>query len=94
MKKFKFLAALAAMVLLFSGCQRNTTLTRNDAQAIALENAGYTVQEVWDLEVEFERAWSGDYYEVSFDTAAKEYEYKIDAQSGTVLYRETDRNHR
>ena len=94
MKKLKFIVALAVVLLLVSGCQRKVTLTQNDAQAIALEDAGYTAQEVWDLEVELDRQWSGAYYEVSFEASGKEYEYKIDAQTGEIRHRDADRDDR
>ena len=60
-------------------------LTADEAKTIALQHAA--VQELdtvdWEIELDYEREKT--VYEVSFDTREWEFEYEIDAVSGTVL---------
>ena len=56
------------------------------AMKIALADSGVEERRVGDVEVELERTTGGEYYEVEFDFGAYEYEYRIDAVTGEVLY--------
>ncbi len=60
-------------------------ITEAEAQAIALEHAGLTEQEVSRLQVR--RDWDDgrQEYEVEFHGDYLEYEYEIDAASGRIL---------
>lgn len=58
-------------------------LTAEKARDIALKHAGVTAAQVAGLEVELEE--NDREYEISFHAKGLEYEYKIDASSGTVL---------
>lgn len=61
------------------------TIGVEKAQSIALQAAGFTADQVRDLEVSPELDEYNPYYEVSFKSGGMEYEYKIQAQDGTIL---------
>ena len=63
---------------------------RDAAKAAALEHAG--VSSVWDYECELEYEHGKTVYEISFESGGYEYEYEIDAFSGSVLKSEKDRD--
>ena len=63
---------------------------KDAAAAIALEDAGLTRDQVWDLDVDLERGFRVSWYEVGFDFGGKEYEYRIDAVSGEILSHHTE----
>ena len=51
----------------------------------ALDHAGLTAAQVYDIDTEFEKERSSAWYEVAFETIGTEYEYIIDAASGSIL---------
>ena len=51
----------------------------------ALDQAGLTSAQVYDIDTEFEKERSSAWYEVDFETMGTEYEYIIDAASGSIL---------
>lgn len=57
-------------------------ITAEEAKRKALEFAGKTEDEVFDLEVEFDADDGIIVYEVEFDADGKEYEYEINAKTG------------
>ena len=59
----------------------STTIGRDAAIEAALADAGLTRSGVYDIDVDYEHG----YYEVSFESAAGEFEYRIDARSGAIL---------
>ena len=75
---------------------QNTTPSTNQyigqekAKAIALANAGFTASEVRKLKVKLDREHGKMIYEVEFDKGQTEYEYEIDALSGTILDLDVD----
>ncbi len=60
-------------------------ITREDALAAALADAGLAETEVYDVDIELERRISSAYYEVDFETQSTEYEYDIEAFTGEIL---------
>lgn len=58
-------------------------ISRDRAKQIALGNAG--VSNVRDLSIEFDREGGKTIYEVSFESGNKDYEYDIDAVTGSIL---------
>lgn len=58
-------------------------ISRDRAKQIALGNAG--VSNVRDLSIEFDREGGKMIYEVSFESGNKDYEYDIDAVTGSIL---------
>ena len=59
----------------------STTIGRDAALEAALTDAGLTRSGAYDIDVDYEHG----YYEVSFESAAGEFEYRIDARTGAVL---------
>ena len=60
-------------------------ITEAQAQAIALEHAGLTEQEVSRLQVRADWHDGRQEFEVEFNAGYLEYEYEIDAASGRIL---------
>ena len=67
------------------------TITRERAIEIALQDAGLTKEAVTDLEAELDKERNGLFWEVSFETREKEYDYEIHAYDGTVAKVETEK---
>ena len=66
------------------------TIGVEQAKTIALQAAGYSADQVGELEVSSELDDRTPHYEVSFKADGMEYEYKIQAQDGTILSQEKD----
>ncbi len=62
-----------------------TRLTAEQAQAIALEHAGFSADQVQYLRTEYEVDDRIPEYEVSFHEGRWEYEYEIHAETGEIL---------
>lgn len=94
MKKLLATILVFALILpVLAGCQSalaaaNTPVTPEKALDIALEDAGLTVPEVHDVEVEPDRAQGSTHYDVDFEKDGKDYDYEIDAETGTVVDKE------
>lgn len=67
-----------------------TALTREEAEAIALEHAGFTADQVKYLHTEYEIDDGRPQFEVSFHQDRWEYDYEIDGETGRVLSFEKD----
>ena len=65
-------------------------LTAEEAQAIALEHAGFTADQVRFLRTEPELRDRVPHYDVEFAEGRWEYEYEIHAETGAVLSFEKD----
>lgn len=57
------------------------------AKAIALDQAGVSETEVWDMEIELDSERGQMVYEIEFDSAAGEFSYDIDAYTGAIYKR-------
>lgn len=66
------------------------TLSTEDAQAIALEHAGFTAEQVSQLRVEYEIDDGIPQYDVEFREGRWEYSYEIHAETGAILSYEKD----
>ncbi len=66
-------------------------MSREAALAIAYAEAGVAEADVIRPKIELDREGSLYVYEIEFKTAAYEYEYEINAETGEVLDRETER---
>lgn len=62
-------------------------VSAEQAQAIALESLGVTAEQVTDLGVNLENKDEGANYRVEFTLGAKDYTYRIDADSGKIVMR-------
>lgn len=65
-------------------------LTREQAEAIALEHAGFTAEQVTYLRAEYEVDDGIPQYDVHFHQGHWEYEYEIHADRGKILSFEKD----
>ena len=66
------------------------TLTREEAEAIALEHAGFTADQVTNLHTEYEIDNGVPQYEVDFHQGTWEYDYEINAETGAIMSFEKD----
>lgn len=65
-------------------------LTKEQAQAIALEHAGFTADQVERLRTEYEIDDGIPRYEVRFRQGRWEYDYEINAETGAILSYDRD----
>lgn len=68
------------------------TIGVEQAQTIALQDAGLTADQVRELEVSPELDDRTPHYDVEFKSGNMEYEYKVHAETGAILEREQDRD--
>ncbi|MBO5543443.1 MAG: PepSY domain-containing protein [Oscillospiraceae bacterium] len=64
----------------------STTIGREAAIQIALDDAGVDRSKVFDIDVEYEHGW----YEVDFEMLGRDMQYRIDARTGEILYGSPD----
>lgn len=67
-----------------------TAITREEAERIALEHAGFTADQVSYLRTEYEIDDGRPQYEVEFHQDRWEYDYEIDADTGAILSYDRD----
>lgn len=67
-------------------------LTREEARDIALKHAGFTANQVRDLESELDRDDGKLHYDVDFEKDGYDYSYEIDAATGSILRSEKERD--
>ena len=83
------LGAVLTLALLTGGAALATApapaLTAEEAQAIALEHAGFTADQVRFLRTEPELRDRVPHYDVEFQEGRWEYDYEIHAQTGEIL---------
>ena len=60
------------------------------AKSIALNHAGVSENKVYDMDIELDDEDGRLVYEVEFKSGNREYDYEIDAASGTILKHETE----
>lgn len=68
------------------------SVSRDQAIDIALNAAGLSRDDVYDLEAELDRERGGTYWEIDFETREYEYSYDVNAESGAVARSERERN--
>ena len=68
------------------------SLSAAEAQEIAYENAGVSPSDITFKEVDRDREDGKATYDIDFTTAEGEYSYTIDAQTGSILDRDFDKN--
>lgn len=62
------------------------------ARKIVLEDAGRTVEEIFDYDCELDRDNGKLRYEIDFKADGYEYEYELDAEDGRILHRDKERD--
>lgn len=68
------------------------TISREEAQQIALKHAGVTAEQVRFLETELDRDDGAVHYDVDFEKDGYDYDYEIDAKTGKILKAEKERD--
>lgn len=92
MKKLSLLLAILVVLLVGCGAAAEAEITAEQAQTIALEHAGLTADQVTRLNTHQDRDSGNLHYDVEFHHDGFEYDYEIDAATGTILSQEKDRN--
>ena len=85
----RVIALTMILLAILPGCSSGKAagmLTAEDAEDIALEDAGLTRQEVSFLQTEYEVDRGVPQYEVEFSHRGREYDYHISAENGHILY--------
>ena len=67
-------------------------ISKEEATAIALKDAGFTADQVTRLRTEFDYDDGRPEYEVDFHQGGYEYDYEIHAETGKILSRDKDRD--
>ena len=62
------------------------------AKSIALNHAGVSESKAYDMDIELDEEDGKLVYEVEFKSAGYEYDYEIDAATGTILQQETEKD--
>lgn len=92
-KRTTILTALTLTGILFTGCAAGTTqISRIDldaAKAAAIKAAGFSEADVTFVSAELDRRNGIEFYDIDFHANGKEYDYDIDAFTGTVIGSET-----
>jgi len=100
----KVIAVVLLATLLLTGCAVSATpatgttaeqtkqLTAEEAKAIALKDAGLTVEQVTGLRAELDRDDGRPEWEVDFHHDGFEYDYTIHAETGKILESDKDRD--
>ena len=92
-KRTTILTALTLTGIIFTGCAAGTTqISRIDldaAKAAAIEAAGFSEADVTFVSAELDRRNGIEFYDIDFHANGKEYDYDIDAFTGTVIGSET-----
>ena len=66
-------------------------ITKEQATAIALADAGFTADQVTRLRTEFDYDDGRPEYEVDFHQGGYEYDYEIHAETGVIISKDKDR---
>lgn len=84
MKKIISILLIAViMCTCLTGCMGK--ISGKEALGIALADAGLAQTAVYDIDIDYENEYGNKYYQVEFKNSGMEYEYIIDAASGTIL---------
>lgn len=70
---------------------QQTLISKEEATAIALADAGFTADQVTRLRTEFGYDDRRPEYEVDFHQGGFEYDYEINAETGEIISRDKDR---
>ena len=89
-------AAAAGAVLLSAGAigtvpvsaettAANSYISKEAAKAAALNHAKVNASRITGYEIELDREWNGVFYEIEFNANGFEYDYKINAENGSIV---------
>ena len=92
MKKIFAMVLVAAMVMMMGACAlAENRITEDAAKQIALEKAGMTADQVRFTKAHLDNDDGRLEWEIEFVADGIEYEFDIDAQTGTVFDTDIDR---
>ncbi len=93
----KLIASLVAIMILVCGCTaafaEQKTLTGEEALQVALEQVGQNEKEVTVTKIEMNRVDGNQLWDIGFNSTTTEYEFVIDALTGSILVRLSSRIH-
>ncbi|MFV0431985.1 MAG: PepSY domain-containing protein [Alphaproteobacteria bacterium] len=67
-------------------------ISASSAKRIALKDAGVTSKSIRDYDLDIDRENGRKVYEIDFKYKGREYDYKIDANSGKILRKNVERD--
>lgn len=96
MKKLCMTILTGLLAITLIGCtqidtSKEKSISKEEAINIALKHASLSREEVYDLDVDFDKERDMLIYEVNFEKERIEYEYEIDAISGEILFHTIDK---
>lgn len=96
MKKLCMTILTGLLAITLIGCtqidtSKEKSISKEEAINIALKHASLSREEVYDLDVDFDKERDTLIYEVNFEKERIEYEYEIDAISGEILFHTIDK---
>ncbi len=86
MKGLALLLAVLAVCGFIIKSRSALYISQNEALEIARKDAGLTLDEILEAEVEFERSGRDSMYEIEIDTFGGAYKYTLDAKSGDIMF--------
>ncbi len=82
---------VAAAIVGFCVWNHNSKyISKQEALNIALTDAGFTLAEVHDTDVEFEKEFGSARYEVQFEQGFTEYKYILNPETGEIVDSRTE----
>ena len=91
MKKLSVLLVALILILALSACEKSS-ITRERALEIALEEAGVAETDNWDLDIELDQERGAKVWEIDFEHGNMEYSYDVNAESGDITKVERERD--
>ena len=91
MKKLSVLLVALILILALSACEKSS-ITRERALEIALEEAGVAETDIWDLDIELDQERGAKVWEIDFEHGNMEYSYDVNAESGDITKVERERD--
>lgn len=68
-----------------SSASSGGSISKADAKATALKDAGLNESQIYDYEIELDRDKGVLHYDVSFEYKGKDYDYEINAETGKII---------
>ena len=69
-----------------------TSDAKSKAKATALKHAGLKEADIYDFDIDLDREDGKTVYEIDFKSGGYEYSYKINADTGKIIYSEKERD--
>lgn len=72
--------------------EQTVMLTQDTAKTIAISHAKADKTKLRDYDIELELERGVTYYDISFESEGREYDYEIEAYTGEILHHEVERD--